>query len=153
MTDKVFDLDSAFISVDSQEKGAEFEVISDAGEKTGFFITLAGPDSKRRKTAKSRLMDYFIQKQASAALAGQPKNRKQRRAEAAGLAQDVSTGPAFDELQLDDAVAATISWRFPEGKTGPECTPENVREIYARHPTLLEQVLEKAEDLDLFSKS
>lgn len=148
-----FDFDAAFVSIDSQENGAEFEVVSDKGAPTGFFIRLAGPDSTRRKKTKAKLNEYFVQRQAAAMTAGLVKNRKQRRAEAAGEGRGEATGPALADLQLEDAVAATISWRYPKGHDGPECTPENVRALYTRHPTLLEQVIERADDLDLFSKS
>lgn len=148
---KTFDFEAGFVSVDKQEKGAEFEVLNDAGDKTGFFITLAGPDSLRRKETKDRLTEYFVAIQKSALIEAQTKNRKQRRAEAAGASVKPS-GPSLHDLQLEDAVAGTISWRYPEGFAGPECTPENVRSIYAKHPTLFEQVLEAADNLDLFSR-
>lgn len=146
-----FDFSAALVSIDSQEDGCEFEVLSDDNKPTGFFIRLAGPDSKRRKKTKARLLDYFLQRQAAAQLANAPKNRKQRRLEASG-GETSSSGPSITDLQLDDAIAATISWRFPKDKVGPECTPENVRQLYTKHATLLEQVQDNAENLDLFSK-
>lgn len=147
---KTFDFDTHFLSVDSQEKGSEFEVVNDAGDKTGMFICLAGPDSKRRKATKAKLQDFFFKHGMSSAA---PKNRKERRAaKSGGDSYTGDTAKAFNELQMDDMVAATISWRYPDGFAGPECTPDNVQAMYEKHPTLFEQVVEAADELDRFTK-
>lgn len=143
-----FNFDEAFVSVDSQEQGAEFEVVNDAGEKTGFFIRLAGPDSKRRKKTQAKLTDFYMKSGIGVA----PANRKERRAQAAEDRYNGDAAIALHDLRMDDLVAATISWRYPKDKTGPDCTPENVRKLYSVHPTLFAQVSEKADDLDLFTK-
>jgi hypothetical protein len=151
MTNKQFDFETNFVSVESQEKGSEFEVISDAGKKTGWFICLAGPDSVRRRKTSSRLQDFYL-KSGIATSSTTPRNRRERRA---AMSEDQYSGALADQLRqlrLDDMVAATISWRYPEGFDGPECTPENSRSTYEKHPTLFEQVGEAADDLDRFTK-
>jgi len=150
---KTFDFDTNFLSVESQEKGSEFEVINDAGEKTGMFICLAGPDSSRRKKTRNRVLDFYL-KSGIAAPKAEPSNRKARRAAASqGDKYTGDTANELRELQLDDMIAATISWRYPEGFEGPACTPDEVEKLYTRLPTLFEQVLEAADDLDRFTKS
>lgn len=160
MTDKPttspieFDFGTAFISVQSQENGSEFEVLNDNDEPTGFFIRLAGPDSTRRKRVKARLTDFFM-KSGIGTPKAEPKNRRQRRALAVTGPEDRYAGDTSLELQalqMDDMVAATISWRYPEGFVGPECNEDNVRHLYSIHPTLYEQVQIAAEDLDRFTK-
>lgn len=153
MTTKSFDFDTNFVSVDSQEKGAEFEIISDAGKKTGMFICLAGPNSMRRKKTQARLQDFYM-KSGIAIPKAEVNNRKARRA-AASLGEEQYSGALADqvrELRMADLVVATISWRYPEGFAGPECTPENAETLYTKHPTLFEQVGEAADDLDRFTK-
>lgn len=140
-----FSFEKNFVSVDSQEQGAEFEVINDAGSKTGFYIKLAGPDSTRRKKTRARVAEHVL-KQLNRA---EPVGRKARRASDASNNGDAAT--ILRELQLDDLVAATISWRYPEGFNGPECTADNVRKLYTKHTTLFEQVAEAADDLDRFT--
>lgn len=130
-----FDFDTNFISVESQEEGSEFEVVSDAGRGTGMFIRLAGPDAERRKKAKERLTDaLFSMNRLGAQITDGERSRK------------------LAVLHMDDMVAATISWRYPEGFEGPPCTPENVRKIYGKHSTLLAQVMNAADDLKRFTK-
>ncbi|AVX04351.1 hypothetical protein MXMO3_01826 [Maritalea myrionectae] len=150
---KNFDFNTNFVSVDSQEKGAEFEVYSDAGEPTGMFITLAGPDSTRRKKTHARLKDFYL-KFGISAQKDDPKGRKARRAAAAqGSKYTGDTSNELHAMQMEDAVAATISWRYPDGFEGPKCTAENAIVLYSKHPTLLEQVLDAADDLNRFMKS
>lgn len=151
MTNRQFDFDSNFVSVDSQEKGAEFEIVNDAGDKTGWFIRLAGPDSTRRKKTKARLQDFYFKH--GVASNASPRNRKERRAAKQVESYTGDTAKAFNDLMMDDMVAATISWRFPEGFAGPECTPDTVREQYEKYSTIYEQVAEAADDLDRFTKS
>jgi|TARA_A100001391_G_scaffold205427_1_gene206151 hypothetical protein len=149
---KTFDFDTNFVSIESQEKGSEFEVINDAGQKTGMFICLAGPDSTKRKKTQARLKDFYL-KSGIGQAKPEATNRKARRALA--TQGDRYTGETADllyELRMDDLVAATISWRFPEGMSGPDCTPENAAALYHKHPTLFEQVGEAADDLDRFTK-
>lgn len=151
---KDFDFNAAFVPMQSQEQGTEFEVLNDKDEPTGFFICLAGPDSTRRKRAKARLTDFFM-KSGIATPKAEPRNRKQRRAMAASGPEDRYAGDTSLELQalqLDDMVAATISWRYPDGFSGPECNETNIRHLYTIHPTLYEQVQEKAEDVERFIK-
>lgn len=115
---KNFDFNTNFVSVDSQEKGAEFEVYSDAGEPTGMFITLAGPDSTRRKKTHARLKDFYL-KFGISAQKDDPKGRKARRAAAAqGSKYTGDTSNELHAMQMEDAVAATISWRYPDGFEG-----------------------------------
>ncbi|MAN77778.1 MAG: hypothetical protein CML24_11445 [Rhizobiales bacterium] len=152
MTNKTFDFDTNFVSVESQEKGSEFEVISDAGKKTGMFIRLAGPDSPRRKRTQARLKDFYLKSGIGVPKADAVNNRKARRALATqGDRYSGETADQFYELRMDDLVAATISWRYPEGFSGPDCTPENAADLYQKHPTLFEQVAGAADDLDRFT--
>lgn len=149
---KTFDFDTNFVSVESQEKGSEFEVINDAGNPTGMFICLAGPDSTRRKKTQARLKDFYL-KSGIGAPKAEATNRKARRALAAqGDRYSGETADQLYDLRMDDLVAATLSWRFPDGFSGPECTEENARNLYHKHPTLFEQVGEAADDLDRFTK-
>lgn len=152
MTNKTFDFDTNFVSVESQEKGSEFEVINDAGQKTGMFIRLAGPDSARRKKTQARLKDFYLKSGIGVPKAETVNNRKARRALATqGDRYSGETADQLYDLRMDDLVAATISWRYPDGFAGPECTPESAEELYHKHPTLLEQVGEAADDLDRFT--
>lgn len=149
---KNFDFNAAFVPLQSQEEGSEFEVLNDNNQPTGFFIRLAGPDSTRRKRAKARLTDFFM-KSGIGMPKSEPRNRKQRRAAAASGDQNSGeTSMELEALQLEDMVAATISWRYPEGFVGPECNEANIRHLYTIHPTLYEQVQEKAEDIERFIK-
>lgn len=150
---KKFDLDTNFVSVDSQEKGSEFELLNDKDEPCGIFITLAGPNSTRRKKTSARVSDFYL-KSGIGQPKVEPKNRKARRA--AHAQGEKYTGEMSDELRallMADAVAATISWRFPEGFDAQKCTEENVIALYEKYPTIFEQVREAADDLDRFTKS
>lgn len=151
---KNFDFNAAFVPLQSQEQGTEFEVLNDNNEPTGFFICLAGPDSTRRKRAKARLTDFFM-KSGIGVPKSEPRNRKARRAAASAEPEQRYTGDTSTELaalQMDDMVAATVSWRYPAGFVGPECNEANIRHLYGIHPTLYEQVQEKAEDIERFIK-
>ena len=107
MTNKTFDFDTNFVSVESQEKGSEFEVISDAGKKTGMFIRLAGPDSPRRKRTQARLKDFYLKSGIGVPKADAVNNRKARRALATqGDRYSGETADQFYELRMDDLVAA-----------------------------------------------
>lgn len=140
-----FSFETNFVSVDSQEKGAEFEVINDQGKKTGFFIKIAGPDSQRRKKTRARIAEHLMKNIGRV----QPQGRAARRAAQESTGDSAST---LRELQLDDLVAATMEWRYPKDFSGPQCTPENIRKLYEKHPTLFEQVAEAADDLDRFTR-
>lgn len=151
MSDNVFDFETAFLSVDSQEKGSEFEPVNDDGKKSGFVIRLAGPDSERRRKTSARLQDFYL-KSGLVGGGSAPKNRRERRAAKSDAQYTGDTAEKMRELRMDDMVAATISWRYPNGFQGPECTAENVRALYEKHPTLFEQVADAADDLDRFTK-
>lgn len=140
MTKQKFSLEANFLSVDSQEEGTEVDLKNDSGVKTGFKVRLAGPDSARRKRTKDKMGDYLISIGAISSK-GKP-----------GEVVDGSSA-TLAELQLDDMVAATISWTFPEGTDAIPCTPSEVRKLYSRFPTLYARVREAAEDIARFTKS
>lgn len=132
---KQFDFDGNFVSVDRQEEGYEFEVKNDAGKPSGFFITVAGPDSQRRHSTQARIQEA-MQGNIVSTIAGKPNE----------------TSATFRDMELDDLVAATISWRYPEGFDGPPCTPDNARSLYTRHSTIRAQVSKAAGDLSRFTQ-
>lgn len=145
MSEATFSFDANFISVDSQERGSEFELTNDAGQPSGFFIRLAGPDSERRKRTKERISDFFL---ANGVLSD-----GRQAVNAGGLQMLEGASAKLHALHMDDMVAATISWRFPKSFDGPACTPDEVRALYTKHPTIFKKVREAAESLSRFTIS
>lgn len=122
---------TGFVSRDTLEKGAEVKIKNDAGAESGLVIRIAGPDSLRRRQVAERIYDARIE-------SGDIKPMK--------LSE-------LDKANLEEAVASTISWQYPSGFDGPECTPENIRKLYSDYPTILSQVIAAGKTRSLFMKS
>lgn len=112
----------AFPSIAAEKAGIDIKIKLEDGSESGFVIHAIGPNGDRRRAFRE---DLFTK-------------RTERGLKKLTLAE-------VDQSRLDEAVAATISWTFPEGQTGPECTPENAREIYTNHPSILDQVMEETD--------
>ncbi|APX70749.1 MULTISPECIES: hypothetical protein [unclassified Brucella] len=122
---------AGFISRDAAEKGADVRIRNDKGEESGLVIRIAGPDAKKRRKVAERIFDARIE---------------------AGTVKPMTLSE-IDAANLEEAVAATISWQFPEGFDGPECTAENVRKTYVEYPSILQQVISAGKNKALFTKS
>lgn len=131
MTDdkKQFDFDTGFASVTEQEQGVEVQIMRLDGTDSGMRIVVAGPDSERRRIHARRVFDQRMSR---------------------GL-KKMSTAVDIEAAEFEEWVAATISWRFPEGFTGPKCTPEEVRNIYKTRPYIYRQVRAAGDDLVSFA--
>lgn len=120
---------SGFGSVADQNLGHDVKIMRLDGTDSGMVIKVAGPDSDRRKR--------FARSTVNARLkAGRP------------LA---ITAESAEEDAMAELVAATISWSFPEGFDGPECTPANVRNVYETHGYIRRQVMSAADNLVNFT--
>lgn len=125
-----FDFSTAFVSVDSQESGSEFELLKDDGEPSGVFITIAGPNAKLRQKTREKISDFFL----------------------SGGEKATGATAKLTALYMDDAVAATLGWRFPDGAVNvPEFTPAAARTLYTEHPTIYVQVRRASDDLSRFT--
>lgn len=122
---------AGFVSREAAENGAEVRIRNDKGEESGLIIRIAGPDAKKRRQVAERIFDARID---------------------AGTVKPMTLSE-IDDANMEEAVAATISWQFPEGFEGPECTPANVRKIYVEYPSILHQVIAAGKNKALFTKS
>ena len=127
---KTFDF-SGFASREASEKGTEVPIRNDAGEDSGIIIRIAGPDSSRRRQIAERIFDSRVE---------------------AGTVKPMTLSE-IDAANLEEAIAATISWKFPAAFEGPECTAENVRKVYTDYPSILSQVIAAGKNKALFTKS
>lgn len=121
-----------FTTPEKQEEGHEVHIRLPDGSKSGLVIRIAGPDSKRRKRVSQEAMDSRLK-------AGKGRGVKMTAAE-------------LESSNLDEMVAATISWQFPDGFDGPPCTPDEVRKIYLRHTDIYQQVFDAGNDLANFTQ-
>lgn len=128
-----FDFDSMFVTPEAQSEGYDLEVLKPDGTKSGMVITLVGPDDPRRKVISQASLDRKLKS---------GRGRQMLRTTAAEIEQN----------NFDEAVAATIRWRYPKGFNGPECTPDNVMRTYKRYSDIYGQVLEAMNDLANFTK-
>lgn len=100
---------------EAHEKGAEVNIAHPVTEeKTDFFITVLGPDSRAwRKARKIALSELYSAK---------------------------STGSEYD-FEVEMLAAATISWRGLESDGKPvEFSQEKCKKLYVDSPTTLDQV-------------
>jgi hypothetical protein len=129
---KPFDFDAVFSSLEMEEAGIEVPIMKDEpnGGPSGFVIKLAGPNSKRQRAAQEEAV---------------------KRARARPPDYKASVQEMLDGV-LDTLVAATISWKYPDGFEGPPCTPDNVRRIYTQHGGVRQQVEQAALNVSRFMK-
>ncbi len=127
---KKFDF-SGFGSVEAQNLGHDVHILRLDGTESGMVVTVAGPDSDQRKR--------FAYSQFDA---------KMKAAKPAPLTAAGVEGDAINEL-----VAATIGWRFPEGFDGPAFSADEARKIYTTHGYIRRQVAKAADDLANFTKA
>ncbi len=128
-TPKSFDF-GAFSDIEVQEDGYDMPVLKPDKTPSGMIIRVAGPNSERRRKARNARLNRRIAKMGKIAV----------------------TAEQADDQVIEDAVIATIGWSFPEGFNGPECTPDNARNIYTKHNDILLQVIEACDDLRNFTK-
>lgn len=100
------------------------------GEVTDIIIEVAGQDSEKFRKAEVA--------------------KRNRRLKAAMKNKKVSA-EQLDEEGLNLLVSCTVSWQnVMWGKEELECTPDNVRKLYTKHPFIREQVDEAIADRTLF---
>ncbi|MFE0233459.1 hypothetical protein ACFW0F_05930 [Brucella anthropi] len=127
---KTFDF-PGFASREASEKGTEVPIRNDTGDVSGIVIRIAGPDSLRRRQVAERIFDARVD---------------------AGTVKAMTLSE-IDAANLEEAVAATISWLFPSDFEAPDCTAENVRKVYTEYPSILSQVIAAGKNKALFTKS
>lgn len=121
-----------FTQPELQEAGYDVNINLPNGKPSGMVIRIAGPDSKRRKAVSKAAMNARIQ---------------------AGKGRGIKlSAEEIEEANINEMVAGTISWRFPDGFDGPKCTPEEVRRIYTTHPEIFQQVWDAGNELANFTR-
>jgi hypothetical protein len=125
-----FDFGS-FSSREVHDEGFDVQILKPDGEPSGFVVRVAGPESERRKKVERAKIRERLSSGKRVAV----------------------TAEQIENFPIDEAVAATISWQYPDGFNGPSCTPENARKIYKDHADIREQVLSAANNLANFTKA
>ena len=128
-----FDLSELDKFQQAQEDGADIEIMGpDGTTPLGFVITIAGPDSERRKAEVQAIQDEYIE------------------------AEDASIPTTADNMRnvMRVDAAATIKWSTfrLDGAEYP-CTKENAMKLYQRFPTIYRQVARKGGSTAVFTKS
>jgi hypothetical protein len=124
---KDFDF-SRFSSPEIEEEGIEVAIDWEDGTPSGLVIRAAGPNSPRRKAFARSLLDRKLTKGQQLASVD------------------------IEEAELGEMVAATISWRHTEGAKLPDCNAANVRDVYTKHPSIMQQVKRESAKLVNFTR-
>jgi len=114
---------------------AEIEIYDNAGNGTGIFISIVSSESEEVLALKRKLMD----------------RRLARMRRQGGRA--VLSSVEIEAEAMDVRVACTKGWRgmFWHGEE-LKCTPDNLRMIYTKAPTIRSQVDDGVSDATLFTK-
>lgn len=116
---------------EAQEEGIDVALRLPNGDPIGATIRVAGPDSKRQRAARQRIISDRM------------KSRSRQ--------------SSVDELEAEAmtvTVASVISWEgIEENGASLECTRENVKHVFATYPFIREQVEAAIGDRSVFMKS
>lgn len=127
----MYDFGEVIRAGEVQEKGIEVTMLDLKGQPTDWKVTIAGPDSKRVRDARNRLLDQRV---------------KQKKL-------DALTAAESDDIASQVIAAAIIGWAGAQvnGQDFP-FTPENAK-LVAAHAHTSQQLSLALSDRSLFTES